>query len=62
MGKFRPTLLGTSWATLTPNAASCLRLVRALCAQTHEAWLEDKRYINMSLLYEERKEQLRRAA
>jgi transposase-like protein len=45
-----------------PNAASCLRLVRALCAETHEAWLEDKRYINMSLLYEERKEQLRRAA
>ena len=45
-----------------PNAASCLRLVRALCAETQEAWLEDKRYINMSLLYEERKEQLRRAA
>jgi putative transposase len=45
-----------------PNAASCLRLVRALCAETHEAWLEDKRYINMSLLYEERKEQLRKAA
>ena len=45
-----------------PNAASCLRLVRALCAETHEAWLEDNRYINMNLLYEERKEQLRRAA
>ena len=23
-----------------PNAASCLRLVRALCAETHEGWLE----------------------
>src|SRR5690349_16301632 len=45
-----------------PNAASCLRLVRALCAETHEAWIEDKRYINMELLREERKEQLRQAA
>jgi putative transposase len=45
-----------------PNAASCLRLVRALCAETHEAWIEDKRYINMELLREERKEQLRTAA
>ena len=24
-----------------PNPASCLRLVRALCAETHEGWLED---------------------
>lgn len=45
-----------------PNAASCLRLVRALCAETHEAWLEDNRYLNMDLLREERKEQLRKAA
>jgi transposase-like protein len=45
-----------------PNAASCLRLTRALCAETHEAWLEDNRYINMDLLREERKEQLRKAA
>jgi transposase-like protein len=45
-----------------PNAASCLRLTRALCAETHEAWLEDNRYINMDLLREQRKEQLRRAA
>jgi putative transposase len=45
-----------------PNAASCLRLVRALCAETHEAWIEDKRYINMELLREERKDQLRNAA
>jgi len=45
-----------------PNAASCLRLTRALCAETHEAWLEDNRYINMDLLREQRKEQLRKAA
>jgi transposase-like protein len=29
-----------------PNAASCLRLTRALCIETHEGWLEDKRYLN----------------
>ena len=45
-----------------PNAASCLRLVRALCSETHEAWLEDNRYLNMDLLREYRKEQIRRAA
>jgi transposase-like protein len=45
-----------------PNAAGCLRLTRALCAQTHDAWLEDNRYINMDLLREQRKEQLREAA
>lgn len=45
-----------------PNVASCLRLVRALCAETHETWLEDSRYLNMELPREERKEQLRKAA
>ena len=45
-----------------PNSASCLRLVRALCAETHETWLEDSRYLNMDLLWEQRKEQLRMAA
>jgi putative transposase len=45
-----------------PNEASCLRLVRALCAEVHETWLEDSRYIDMSLLMEQKKEQLRRAA
>ena len=33
-----------------------------LCAETHETWLEDSRYLNMDLLREERKEQLRKAA
>ncbi len=45
-----------------PNVASCLRLVRALCAETHETWIEDKRYLNMTLLWEQRKEQRRKAA
>lgn len=45
-----------------PNTESCLRLVRALCIETHETWLEDNRYLNMSLLIEHRKEVLRLAA
>ena len=44
-----------------PTAASCLRLVRALCAETHEGWLEDHRYLNMEFLKEQKKE-LRTAA
>lgn len=45
-----------------PNAESCLRLVRALCVEIHETWLEDHRYLNMTLLVEQRKEQWRLAA
>lgn len=45
-----------------PNVASCLRLVLALCVETHETWLEDHRYINMDLLKEQKKEALRQAA
>lgn len=45
-----------------PNQDSCLRLVRALCAETHEAWLEDNRYINMDLLREQKKQALKLAA
>ena len=44
-----------------PNAASCLRLVRALCADTHEGWLEDHRSLHMEFLKEQKKE-LRLAA
>ena len=44
-----------------PNPASCLRLVRALCAEVHEGWLEDHRYLNMEYLKEQKKE-LRTAA
>jgi len=45
-----------------PNPASCLRLVRALCAETHEAWLEDNRYLNMDLLKEHKKVAMKLAA
>ena len=45
-----------------PNAASCMRLIPALCVETHESWLEDKRYLNMDMLWEARKDQLRKAA
>jgi putative transposase len=45
-----------------PNSESCLRLVRALCVETHETWLEDNRYLNMSLLAEQKKELLRAVA
>jgi len=45
-----------------PNVASCMRLIRALCVETHEGRLEDHRYLNMDLLREARKDQLRKAA
>ena len=45
-----------------PNTESCLRLIRALCVETHEAWLEDNRYLNMELLREQKKERLRQVA
>jgi len=44
-----------------PNAASCLRLIRALAVETHEEWQEGTRYLNMDLLREHKKEQLRLA-
>ena len=45
-----------------PNAASCLRLIRALAVEMHENWIEAVRYLNMEFLKEHKKEQLRRAA
>jgi putative transposase len=45
-----------------PNAASCLRLVRALAVEMHENWLEATRYLNMEHLKEHKKEQLRALA
>ena len=45
-----------------PNTESCLRLVRTLCVETHETWLEDNRYLNMELLKEQRRERLRQTA
>lgn len=31
-------------------------MVRALCAEIHEVWLEDHRYVNMEFLKEQKKE------
>jgi putative transposase len=45
-----------------PNAASCLRLVRALAAEIHEDWIEATRYLNMDLLEEHKREPMRRRA
>src|SRR5512132_4090929 len=45
-----------------PNAASCLRLVRALAAEIHEDWIEATRYLNMEFLREQLKEQRRELA
>jgi len=42
-----------------PDAASCLRLVRALTVEQHEEWLEGPRYLNMEFLREHRREQSR---
>lgn len=45
-----------------PNAASCLRLVRALAAETRERCLEATRYLNMEHLKERKKEALQALA
>jgi putative transposase len=45
-----------------PNAEACLRLIRALAAETDEDWLEAPRYLNMEALKEQKKQQLRMAA
>lgn len=42
-----------------PNQASCLRLVRALAAETHEDWIEAIRYLDMEALKEQNKQRLR---
>jgi putative transposase len=42
-----------------PNAASCLRLVRALAVEMHENWIEAIRYLNMEPLREQKKDLLR---
>ena len=39
-----------------PNAASCLRLIRALTTETHENWIEAIRYLNMDLLKEHKRD------
>lgn len=44
-----------------PSEESCLRLVRALCVETHEDWLEATRYLNMGELKEHKKAALHNA-
>ena len=39
-----------------PNAAGCLRLVRALAVEMHENWIEAIRYLNMEPLGEQNKD------
>ena len=43
-----------------PNAESCLRLVCALAVEIHENWIEATRYLNMELLTERKKEEMRK--
>ena len=43
-----------------PNAAACLRLVRALAVEIHENWIEAMQYLNMEPLREQKKEALRK--
>lgn len=50
----------TQVVRIFPNGASCLRLVRALAAEIHENWIEATRYLNMELLKELKKEQMRK--
>lgn len=44
------------------NAQACLRLVRALAAETHEGCLEANRYLNVVWLRERKEEETRKAA
>lgn len=43
-----------------PNAASCLRLIRALAVELDENWIEAMQYLNMEPLAEQKKEAMRR--
>jgi putative transposase len=45
-----------------PNAAACLRLIRAIGVEMHENWIEATRYLNMEYLKEHKKEVLLRRA
>ena len=45
-----------------PNPASCLRLIRALMAETDDEWAQGKIYLNMQWLVEQRKERIKTQA
>ena len=53
----------TKFVRIFPGARSCLRLVRALCAETRESWMEDGvRFSDMDLLQGQRRADLRKLA
>jgi putative transposase len=52
----------TRLVRIFPNGAKCLRLIRALAAETPEDWLEASRDLNMELLKEHQKLRLSLAA
>lgn len=43
-----------------PNAAACLRLIRALAVEMDENWIEAMQYLNMEPLAEQKREALRK--
>lgn len=45
-----------------PNPASCLRLILALCAEPHEDWFKNHRYLNMVFLKLQKKDLLQATA
>lgn len=51
----RRRVCGVAAATASRRAVAAGYASRALCAETHEARLEDNRYINMDVLKEQRK-------
>jgi transposase-like protein len=42
----------TQVVRISPNEASCLRLIRALAVEIHERWTEENRYLNQEPLRE----------
>ena len=53
----------TQVVRIFPNTESCLRLVLALCVETHETkGFKDNHHLNMGLREEQRWERLRAAA
>ena len=52
----------TSTGVLQQLQARLIRMVRALCVETHENWLEAHHYLNMDYLRELKKEAMRKAA
>lgn len=53
---------GSHVVRIFPNDQSCLRLIRALCVETHEEWIEAHRYLNMSHLRDQLKSTLQTQA